>query len=54
LGWKALSFKVLIPLVGSPLTGFLVGWIIMSLVGRFLGHADHAKVSEAFKRLQVV
>ncbi len=52
--WGGILHKVLIPLVGSPLMGFVLGFLLMSLIFKFLAHANPGRVSSAFRHLQIV
>lgn len=52
--WRGLVDKVLIPLVGSPLVGFLFGFLVMSAIAYFLAHAHPGRVGSVFRRLQLV
>lgn len=51
--WNGLLTKVLIPLVASPLAGFLVGYLIMTLIARTLAHANPKKAGGTFRHLQM-
>ncbi len=46
--------KVLIPLVASPLAGFLVGYLIMWIIFWACSRMHRRKVNGAFRRLQLV
>ncbi len=46
--------KVLIPLVGSPLAGYIAGFLIMWLIYWIFGHVHRSKVNWAFRHLQLV
>jgi PiT family inorganic phosphate transporter len=46
--------KVLVPLVGSPILGFLVGLAFMILIFNVLRRAHPARLNAVFRRLQVV
>lgn len=52
--WHNLLEKVVIPLVGSPLAGFIVGFILMRLIAAFFANYKPAVMSVAFRRLQLV
>ncbi|HEY3265975.1 MAG TPA: anion permease [Armatimonadota bacterium] len=52
--WKGIVEKVAIPLVASPLAGFLIGFIVMALLYKTLAHVHPGRVGGAFHRLQVV
>lgn len=51
--WKGLLEKVVYPLVGSPITGFIVAFIIMTIIARFVGNMNPGKVSSKFRSLQL-
>jgi inorganic phosphate transporter, PiT family len=51
--WKGVTDKVLIPLVGSPLAGFLIGFLLMGLIFLLFARAHPGKVSHLFRRLQI-
>jgi len=46
--------KVLIPLVCSPLAGFAVGFLLMSLITVFFRCSNRTKVNRVFRKLQIV
>lgn len=46
--------KVLIPLVGSPLAGYAVGFLTMWLIYWVFGHVHRRKVNWTFRHLQLV
>ena len=46
--------KVLIPLVGSPVVGFLVGLLLMGLLFNVFRHAHPVRLNAVFRRLQVL
>lgn len=52
--WGGIVSKVLIPLVGSPVMGFLLGFLIMSVIYKTLSHVHPGRVSAAFRHLQIV
>jgi PiT family inorganic phosphate transporter len=52
--WKGLTEKVLIPLVASPLTGFILGFILMVLLYRIFAKTNPGWVNSLFRRLQIV
>ena len=52
--WKGLTEKVLIPLVASPLAGFLLGFALMLAITTLLRRVHPGRVSGWFRRLQVV
>ena len=59
VGFDALNIqgivdKVLIPLVGSPLAGFAVGFASMWIIYWICGHIHRRKVNAAFRRLQLL
>lgn len=51
---SGIVWKVLIPLVGSPLAGFLIGFAVMAVLYKTLGRVHPGKIGGTFHRLQVV
>jgi PiT family inorganic phosphate transporter len=54
LKWDGIKQKVLIPLVGSPLAGFVLGFIVKALIFALLGRVNPGRVGATFRRLQLV
>ncbi|MBX3117933.1 MAG: inorganic phosphate transporter [Fimbriimonadaceae bacterium] len=52
--WDGLLDKVIYPLIGSPIVGFVIGFIIMNLIAIFFAHSHAQRVGSVFKKLQVV
>lgn len=52
--WSGVLKKVIIPLFTSPLIGFLLGFWAMKLMFNMLANIPHGKVSEIFRKLQVI
>ncbi|AIE84706.1 inorganic phosphate transporter [Fimbriimonas ginsengisoli] len=52
--WKGLIFKVLIPLVTSPIVGFIIGFVIMALIAKFFSNAHPVRAGTVFRRLQIL
>lgn len=52
--WNGILHKVLIPLVGSPLMGFFIGFVIMTLIFRSFANVHPGRVSSSFRRLQIL
>lgn len=52
--WDGLMTKVVYPLVGSPLVGFLVAYLLMTLIAAVFKNANPMKAGGAFKKLQLV
>lgn len=52
--WQGLLGKVVYPLIGSPIAGFLVAFALMSLIAIFFSHANAGKAGGAFRKLQLV
>ncbi len=52
--WGGVLHKVLIPLVGSPLMGFVIGFMLMTAIFKFLANAHPGRVSSTFRHLQIV
>ncbi len=52
--WKGVFDKVIIPLVISPIAGFLIGYVIMTAINLFFANARPSKVGHIFRKLQIV
>ena len=52
--WKGIEQKVLLPLIGSPLAGFAIGFLLMLLIFTLLARTHPGRVSATFRRLQVL
>lgn len=52
--WDGIQEKVLLPLVGSPVLGFLIALTLMLLIYAALARANPGRVGGAFRRLQIV
>lgn len=52
--WDGIVRKVLIPLVGSPTMGFVLGFLIMSVIYLTLANVHPGRVSGIFRHLQIV
>lgn len=52
--WHGLLEKVLYPLVLSPLVGFIVAYLFMSVLARLFRKANPVKTGGAFRKLQLV
>lgn len=52
--WEGLLNKVLLPLVLSPLTGFIVSLLLMRLLYVLVARASPRRVGSTFRRLQLV
>jgi len=52
--WGGILHKVLIPLVGSPLMGYFIGFLIMTIIFRSFANAHPGRVSSSFRRLQIL
>lgn len=52
--WKGLLDKIIIPLFASPVAGFILGFIVMSLIAFFFAHVNPLRAGNFFKRLQIV
>lgn len=50
--WKGVFSKVIIPLVASPIAGFLVGLAMMTLITMLFHNAHPRRAGEAFRNLQ--
>jgi PiT family inorganic phosphate transporter len=52
--WDGLLNKVVYPLVGSPLVGFLIGYFLMTGIAWIFSHSHPARAGRTFKFLQVI
>ncbi len=52
--WDGLTSKVLIPLVGSPVCGFLIGYLLMKFIAMMFANSNPARVSKGFRRMQIL
>jgi len=52
--WGGIVKKVLIPLVGSPAMGFVLGFILMGGIFKTLAHVHPGRVSASFRHLQII
>lgn len=51
--WHGVIDKVVLPLVISPLAGFVIGFIVMALIYVFFANAQAAKAGRVFRGLQI-
>ena len=51
--WQGLLNKVVYPIFGSPLAGFIIGFILMWIIAALFSHSNPNKSSRIFKSLQV-
>ncbi len=52
--WGGIVHKVLIPLVGSPAMGFIIGFLLMGGIFKTLANVHPGRVSASFRNLQIV
>ena len=52
--WSGLLNKVVYPLVGSPIVGFIAAFILMRLIAKFFRHKTPGRIGNVFRRLQLV
>ncbi len=52
--WKGLLDKVVYPLVGSPLAGFIAGYMLMSLIAWLFANSNPGRAGAWFRKLQLV
>ena len=52
--WSGLMRKVIYPLFGSPMAGFLLGFALMWLIALFFKNANPGRAGGVFRKLQVV
>jgi PiT family inorganic phosphate transporter len=55
-GWNGAGIvnKVLIPLVGSPVAGLVIGYLLMALIMNVFRRANPRRMNDRFRRLQVL
>jgi PiT family inorganic phosphate transporter len=53
INWTGVRDKVLIPLVGSPLSGLILGLILMWIIGALFAHRHAGSTGKLFRSLQV-
>lgn len=53
VGWDNLLQKVIIPLFGSPIVGFIIAYLVMTIIARVCANMHPAKVGPVFKKLQI-
>lgn len=53
VAWAGVGTKVIIPLVASPILGFIISVFFMKLLFRLFGNASPKKVGNTFRHLQV-
>lgn len=51
--WEGLTRKVIIPIVGSPLVGFIIGFLLMVGITKLFAHSHPQKSGRVFKGLQI-
>lgn len=52
--WNGVVDKVILPLVGSPIVGFFVAFLVMRLIAGFFHNVHPGKAGGAFRKLQLV
>ncbi len=52
--WKGLWDKVILPLICSPIAGFIIGFILMLTIFALFSHVHPGKVSSIFRRMQML
>jgi PiT family inorganic phosphate transporter len=52
--WKGLTDKVILPLLLSPVAGFIIGFVLMMTIFRLLAHVNPGRISSSFRRLQLL
>ena len=51
--WKGLLDKVIYPIFGSPLAGFIIGFALMSIIAGIFAHSNPNRAGRTFKSLQI-
>lgn len=54
INWGAVTEKVLIPMIGSPIVGLVIGFILMKLVLKFIAARSISETSPGFMKLQIL
>lgn len=52
--WNGLVNKVILPLVLSPIAGFVAAYLLMSLIARIVHRSNPTRTGAGFRRLQLV
>jgi len=52
--WSGVLEKVIIPMLTSPIVGFIIAWLIIKLIFRIFERFNRRKVSRVFLRLQIL
>jgi len=52
--WPGVMQKVIIPMVTSPIIGFIAAFILLKLIFKLCASLNHQKSSRAFSRLQII
>jgi len=52
--WSGVVQKVIIPLITSPLMGFLIGFLIMNAIFKLFYRSSYGKVNKIFLKLQII
>ena len=52
--WQGVLDKVVIPMVTSPVAGFLLGLLLMGLLHSLFAHVHPDRIGRIFRRLQIV
>jgi PiT family inorganic phosphate transporter len=52
--WAGVRDKVILPLVVSPLAGFVIGFGVMALIVALFANAQASKTGRVFRRMQIV
>ncbi len=51
--WQGMVGKVIIPLLASPIAGFLIGYVLMTAISMLFANSRPQKVGSIFRRLQI-
>lgn len=51
--WKGLIFKVILPMVASPIIGFFIGFLLMKVLYYYVGKIPSLKEKKIFSHLQI-
>jgi PiT family inorganic phosphate transporter len=53
VGWENLLQKVILPLFGSPIVGFIIAYLVMTFIAKICANMNPGKVGPVFKKLQI-
>lgn len=54
LNYKGLVEKIFLPLIASPFVGFIIAYVVMSIIFAIVGNMSHKTVNSRFSKLQII